>query len=88
MLRQLIHAGLLFATLSAPLAACSTVQAVPTPGHIDANLLQPCAKPTLVADPQSDNDFAEDFIAVSQAYVACAARHQALIDAEKARGVK
>lgn len=88
MLRRLLPAALLWATLSAPLAACSTVQAVPVPGHLDPSLLQECDSPILTASPSSDNDFATDFYAFAEAFVACRDRHHATISAERARGVK
>lgn len=85
MLRLLARAGLLLTTLSAPLAACSTVT---SPGHVDAALLQYCSDPIMSKDYSTDNAKADDFVSLAQAYVACRARHKALVDAEKTRGVK
>ncbi|UYN96573.1 MAG: hypothetical protein KIT25_06470 [Enhydrobacter sp.] len=47
----------------------------------DASLLQPCADPVLVGDPDSasDNDIAAERLRVAQAYLACKRRHGDLV---------
>lgn len=88
-----VPAALLWVTLSVPLGACSTVQASPVAGRVDASLTAPCVDPVLTADPDAtpkptDNDYASDLVEAVRAYVACKAHHQALADAERLRGVK
>ena len=67
------------------LAACATPSVVPVSRRPDPSLLQPCVDPVL-SDPEtaSDNDFGADMVRLNEAYLACKARHQSLIDFEKA----
>ena len=67
------------------LGACTTSSVVPVTRTPDPSLLKACVDPVL-SDPDTatDNDFAADMTALAQAYVACKARHNALVQFEQA----
>ena len=60
---------------------------VPTPRSPDPSLLQPCERPQPTGDLPSDNEIAVAWLDAVEKYLACEARHDALVKFEK-EGVK